>query len=146
MINSDLKQCYICARLACNCFKKYISDLGIKDVYTIDSVSLLVLEQMSEMQVNSLNTQPIFNINTQSPLASNSPHVDSSTIVSALSSLNSKIKNFPNAVVAALAGTIRDNLDTDSKIGGQDDDSLSVIDTMLASLSSKHQDFWKGQG
>ena len=63
-------------------------------------------------------TQPIFNIDTHHHKVSFSRFVNSSNIVSAVSSLNTKIKNLPNAIVAALSGTIRDNLDTDSDIGG----------------------------
>ena len=40
----NLKECYICAQLASNCFKKAIDDIGIKDVHTISSVSLLNIE------------------------------------------------------------------------------------------------------
>ena len=141
-----LKECYICARLACNHFKKSISDNGIKDLHTISSVSFLVIEQMAETKFNSLNTQPIFNINKHSPTASASSHVGSSTIISAVSSLNLKIENLPYAIVADLAGNIRDNSDMDSNIGGQGDDFLSAIDTILAALSSKRQDFQKDQG
>ena len=101
---------------------------------------------MAEVQVNSMSIQPIYNIDTQHPNSSSPPSADSASIVSAVSSLNLKIKNLPNAIVAALSGTIRFNSDTDSNIGGRDDDYKSVIDTMIAALSSKRLDFWKGQG
>ena len=78
--------------------------------------------------------------------AGSPPFVDSSYIVSAISSLNSKIKNLPNIILAALSGTTGDNLDTDSDIGDQDDNSFSALGTMIAALSSKHHDFWKRQG
>ena len=88
-----------------------------------------------------MSTQPIFNIdagclNSSSPLSA-----DSASIVSAVSSLNLKIKNLPDAIVAAPSGTIRDISDTDSKVCGRDDDSFSAIDTMISALSSNHLDF-----
>ena len=35
VMNPNLKECYICARLACNRFKRSIDDLGIKDVHVL---------------------------------------------------------------------------------------------------------------
>ena len=114
--NPKLKECYIRVQLACNRFRKSIDDLGIQNVHTIASVGLSALEQMAETQVNSLtSTQSVFNIDTHHHQANNS---NSPNFVSAVSSLSSKIDNFPNAIVAALAGTARGNSDTDSDIGG----------------------------
>ena len=72
--------------------------------------------------------------------------MDSDSFVSVVSSLNSKIKNLPNAISAALSGTIRDNYDSGSNIGGINDISLSAINTMFAALSLRRLDFLQGHG
>ena len=48
--------------------------------------------------------------------------------------------------MASLSGTIRDNYDSDSDIGGINDNSLNTISTMITALSLKRLDFWQGHG
>ena len=72
--------------------------------------------------------------------------MDSGSFFSVVSSLNSKIENLPNAILAALSWTIRDNYDSDSDIGGRNDISLSAIPIMIAALSLGRLYFWQGHG
>ena len=44
--------------------------------------------------------------------------------------------------MAALSGTIRDNYDSDSNIGGRNDFSLGAINPMFGALSLRCLDFW----